>query len=158
MHVTPPQALILQLAVSASASLSIIACLCVLLLPLIAQGPVEQLHFWHVFILAAINLLEAATYVIGRAAFDDSDAVAHSNTTSVTTSGACKAQGALMQFSSIAGFLWILFFCLLLVRSTLRAGQNSLSAPVTTARLLPPLLAVGSLAALSCVILGALDA
>ena len=131
---------------SVVSSLSIVACLCVLLLPLVAKGPTGQSHFWLVFILAAINLVEAVTYAIGRAAIDGDVA-----------SGGCKAQGAVMQFASIAGFLWILVFCILLVRS-LRTGYDSLSAPVSAATLLPPLIAVSSIAGLSVALLGAQDA
>ena len=145
---TAGQALTLQVAVSIMGSLSIVACLGVLLLPLIATGPTGQLHFWLVFILAAINLVEAVTYAIGRGAIDITDGD--------VASGDCKAQGAIMQFASIAGFLWILVFCILLVRS-LRTGYDSLSAPVSAANLLPPLITVFSIAGLSVAVLGAQD-
>ena len=111
MKLSEEESVSVQVAASTTGSLSAIATCAMLLMPAVATGPEGSLHFWIVWLLAFFNLVEAVMFAVGRAAIHDN---------SDTVSGACKVQGGIMQFCSIASFLWILFFCVLLVQSFVR--------------------------------------
>lgn len=102
----------IQAGATITGGLSLLASGCMLLLPLFAIGP-RSLQYAMVRTLAAFNLVEAATFAVGRAFIPEPGAA---------VSAGCRAQGAIMQLSSGASFVWILFFCLVLVRS---AGEST---------------------------------
>ena len=102
----------IQAGATITGGLSLLASGCMLLLPLFAIGP-RSLQYAMVRTLAAFNLVEAATFAVGRAFIPKPGAA---------VSAGCRAQGAIMQLSSGASFVWILFFCLVLVRS---AGEST---------------------------------
>ena len=102
----------IQAGATITGGLSLLASGFMLLLPLFAIGP-RSLQYAMVRTLAAFNLVEAATFAVGRAFIPEPGAA---------VSAGCRAQGAIMQLSSGASFVWILFFCLVLVRS---AGEST---------------------------------
>ena len=136
----------IQAGATITGSLSLAASSCMLLLPIFAKGP-RTLQYAMVRTLAAFNLVEAATFAVGRGLVSQpGEAV----------SVGCKAQGAIMQFSSAASFVWILFFCLVLVRSA--GGSYDLLGEAASARtLVLPLLLTLGLAAAPCVVIAAAD-
>lgn len=99
-------------------------------------------------VLATFNLLDSLTYMMGRAFVPPANR---------RPSSACVMQGFLMQFSSSASFLWILFICLLLLGSV-SGGRRDLLGQGASARLLgPPLALTLVLSATSCLIIGGAD-
>ena len=137
----------IQVAVTLTGTISAIATAGVLSLPLIAEeGPATTMQHAMVAILAAFNCIEAIFFAIGRGPVPAEGE---------TPSAGCVAQGAIMQFSSAASFLWILYFVYTLVKSVSGSGKDLLRSPARKCTLLPPLAATCLLALASCVWLGA---
>ena len=137
----------IQAGASTTGSLSVLASLAVLALPLVADGPAGSLEFVLVAILMIFDACNSLMYCFGRAFVSPDDA-------DDEPTGACVFQGVVMQFCSMAGFLWICNFCIYLIRSVRSGGRDLLSEPATKAMLLPPLAVVLCLSLVSCAVLG----
>jgi len=137
----------LQAVVSTVSTISFLAAISILLLPLVASGPVHSFQYVIIAVLASFNSLESLFYLPGPALvpFQDADA----------PSGGCVFQGVMLQFASMAAFVWILVFCGL-VFTTARAGSSNVLMTQPTARMvaLPLLVAVGFSVVTCCALSG----
>ena len=134
----------MQVAATLTGSLSLCASLGILLLPLVATGPAESFQYALVAVLSFFNAFESLCYVIGPALTVGID---HPH----NTTAPCVAQGVVMQFSSMAAFCWILFFCVTLFQTTRSGGGADLLARRATAKNVAPKLgAVVAAATITC--------
>ena len=133
----------IQVGATVTGMLSVLSALGMILLPLIADGPKHSTQYALVFFLALFNLVEAITFAIGRRLLG--------------TSGPCVAQASIMQFASACSFLWILYFCIALVRSIASGSFNKMAEPASMRTLAPPLVATVVVALLSCAILSVVE-
>ena len=133
---------VIQACTSLTGTLSLLASLSILLLPLVAQGPSQTFQYLIIAVLACFNVVESLMYVIGPALTVDIDGPA-------ATTGSCALQGVILQFSSMAAFGWILVFCYSLFQTT-RGGSDVLGRPASVKKVAPQLAAVIVFSLLSC--------